>query len=392
MADIEQRAILHIDMDAFFVSVELLSRPELVHGPVIVGFPGGRSVVLSASYDCRSRGVHSAMPMSQAIALMPEATIIEPHHERYYRISKEIMGYLHSITPLVEQVSVDEAFLDVTGSMRMLGGPVAIAEGIRNEIARRFELPSSVGVARNKFVAKLASTYAKPNGMTVVPPDRTVEFLHQLPVAKMWGVGKRTAQQLHVMGIDTIAQLAQISESRLVTHFGEHGRSLHLLAHGIDDRPVQPEREEKSISAEHTFAEDIWDVELLEYELLKLSHRVGQRLRAQGKSGRGVGIKVKYQDFSTVNRSKTLMAATDSSSLIGREVVLLLKNLLPLKQPIRLLGVKAERLESQSGGIQLSLDPIEGKTRDAERAVDQIIRKFPSASVGPARFLGPKDK
>lgn len=392
MAEHEQRAILHVDMDAFFVSVELLSHPELIGQPVIVGFPGGRSVVLSASYDCRARGVHSAMPMNQAMALMPEAVIIEPRHEQYYQFSRQIIGYLQSITPLVEQVSVDEAFLDVTGSMRMLGGPVVIAKSIREEIASRFGLPSSVGIAKNKFVAKLASSYAKPNGLTVVPPERTVEFLHQLPVSKMWGVGKRTAQSLHSLGIDTVAQLAQMGEKRLAQHFGEHGRGLYLLAQGIDDRPVQPIREEKSISAEHTFSEDIWSPDILEHELLKLGHRLGQRLRAQDKSTRSIGIKVKYQDFSTVNRSRTLVAATDSSSAIGKEANLLLRHLFPLKQPIRLLGVKAERLESPQSGIQLSLDPMEEKTRDAERVVDLIIQKFPQSSLGPARFLDTKDK
>ena len=391
MNDKEHRAILHVDMDAFFVSVELIDHPELVGEPVIVGFPGGRSVVLSASYDCRARGVHSAMPMSQAIALMPEANIVEPVHGKYNAISERIMAYLHTVTPVVEQVSVDEAFLDVTGSMRMLGGPVAIGRRIREHIQSEFGLPSSVGIARNKFVAKLASTYAKPNGMTVVAPERTLEFLHQLPVTKMWGVGKRTADQLHSLGIDTVAQLAAEPESRLVQKFGEHGRALYLLSQGIDNRPVQPVREEKSLSAEHTFSTDIRDKDVLERELLRLGHRVGQRLRAQDKVARGVGIKLKYQDFSGINRSKTLAAATDSSSMISSEAISLFRNLWPLAQPIRLLGVRAERLEDSAQGIQLSLDPKDEKTREAERIADLISQKFPTSSTGPARFLRPKE-
>jgi len=383
----KHRAILHVDMDAFFVSVELLDHPELAGEPVIVGFPGARSVVLSASYDCRARGVHSAMPMNQAMALMPDAHVIEPVHGKYSEFSRRIMTYLHTITPLVEQVSVDEAFLDVTGSMRLLGGPVAIAQQIRETIAAEFGLPSSVGIARNKFVAKLASTYSKPNGLAVVPPEKTLEFLYELPVSKMWGVGKKTAQQLNQMGIDTVEQLGRMGQERLVRKFGEHGRGLYLLAQGIDDRPVQPVREEKSVSAEHTFAVDIRDPAVLEKELMKLGHRVAHRVRGQGKTARGVGIKLKFQDFHTISKSKTLVAATDSSSVFGGEAVSLFRSVLPLAQSVRLIGVKAERLEEAERGLQFSLDPRESKTREAERVVDQISLKYPGASLGPARFL-----
>ena len=340
-----ERAILHVDMDAFFVSVELRARPELVGKPVIVGFPGGRSVVLSASYDCRARGIHSAMPMSQAIPLMPEATVIEPSHHKYSLASAQIMEYFHTLTPLVEQVSIDEAFLDVTGSMRLLGGPVQIAREIRAHIRQEMGLPASVGIAKNKFIAKLASTHAKPDGMAVVAPERTEEFLHDLPVSKMWGVGKRTAAQLQALGIETVGQLAMQNEERLISRLGEHGRSLHLLSRGIDNRAVEITRDEKSISSEHTFAADITDLQVLEGELLRLSHKVGQRLRRLGKSANGVGLKIKYKDFSGITRSKALAAATDSSTKISESVLALLRKLTPLAQPVRLIGVKAERLQ-----------------------------------------------
>jgi DNA polymerase-4 len=386
-----ERAILHVDMDAFFVSVELRARPELVGKPVIVGFPGGRSVVLSASYDCRARGIHSAMPMSQAIPLMPEATVIEPSHHKYSLASAQIMEYFHTLTPLVEQVSIDEAFLDVTGSMRLLGGPVQIAREIRAHIRQEMGLPASVGIAKNKFIAKLASTHAKPDGMAVVAPERTEEFLHDLPVSKMWGVGKRTAAQLQALGIETVGQLAMQNEERLISRLGEHGRSLHLLSRGIDNRAVEITRDEKSISSEHTFAADITDLQVLEGELLRLSHKVGQRLRRQGKSANGVGLKIKYKDFSGITRSKALAAATDSSTKISESVLALLRKLTPLAQPVRLIGVKAERLQDFELGLQFSLDPREEKAREAERIADQIGQKFPQSIVTPARFLRPKE-
>lgn len=386
-----QRAVLHVDMDAFFVSVELRDRPELVNKPVIVGHPGGRSVVLSASYDCRARGIHSAMPMSQAMPLMPEATIVEPSHYKYAKASEEIMAYFRTITPLVEQVSVDEAFLDVTGSMRRLGGPVEIGKAIREHIRTQMGLPASVGIAKNKFIAKLASTYAKPDGMAVIAPERTGEFLEELPVSKMWGVGKRTGEQLSALGIETVGQLSREPESRLVARMGEHGRSLHLLSQGIDDRPVQVTRDEKSISAEHTFPEDISDVQVLEGELLRLSHRVARRLRDHGKAAGGVGLKIKYRDFTGLTRSKALGAATDSSATISEASVLLLRKLLPLTQPVRLIGVRAERLEDPDFGLQLSLDPKDEKVREAERVADLIGQKFPQSLVTPARFLRPPE-
>ncbi|TFH56794.1 DNA polymerase IV [Glutamicibacter arilaitensis] len=386
-----ERAILHVDMDAFFVSVELRARPKLVGKPVIVGFPGGRSVVLSASYDCRARGIHSAMPMSQAIPLMPEATVIEPSHHKYSLASAQIMEYFHTLTPLVEQVSIDEAFLDVTGSMRLLGGPVQIAREIRAHIRQEMGLPASVGIAKNKFIAKLASTHAKPDGMAVVAPERTEEFLHDLPVSKMWGVGKRTAAQLQALGIETVGQLAMQNEERLISRLGEHGRSLHLLSRGIDNRAVEITRDEKSISSEHTFAADITDLQVLEGELLRLSHKVGQRLRQQGKSANGVGLKIKYKDFSGTTRSKALAAATDSSTKISESVLALLRKLTPLAQPVRLIGVKAERLQDFELGLQFSLDPREEKAREAERIADQIGQKFPQSIVTPARFLRPKE-
>lgn len=384
-----ERAILHVDMDAFFVSVELLSRPELVGEQVIVGFASGRSVVLSASYSCRALGVRSAMPMSQAQALAPHAKIIEPNHAQYSQVSQRIMGYFSTITPLVEQLSIDEAFLDVTGSLRRLGGPVAIAESIKQHLAQELGLPASVGVAKNKFVAKLASEHAKPNGLVVVPPARTVEFIHQLPIGALWGVGQRTLEQLDRAGIQTVSDLAAHSESSIVQRFGEHGKNLYRLAHGIDERPVNPVREEKSISAEHTFATDLWDTQSLENELVELSHRVAARLRRGRKLAETVAIKIKYADFTTTNRSKTLSAPNDSPSLISNGIIELFRKLQPLDQAVRLVGVRVEKLAQANVGLQMTLDPKDEKTREAEKIADSIALRFPTGRLTPARLVKP---
>ncbi|MDR4532401.1 DNA polymerase IV [Glutamicibacter sp. PS] len=384
-----ERAILHVDMDAFFVSVEQLYDPELASRPVIVGSPQGRSVVLSASYDCRALGVRSAMPMSKAMALAPHAVIVPPHRERYEAASRAVMEYFATITPLLEQVSIDEAFLDVTGSMRLLGGPVNIAHQIRQHIAHNLGLPSSVGIARNKFVAKLASTRAKPNGLIVVPPERTLEFLHELPIAHMWGVGAKTREQLLTMGIASIADLAAQPVSRLVARFGESGRSLHQLALGIDDRPVQPEHQEKSISVEHTLATDLRDPQAVERELVDLAYRLGRRLRRQGHTAAGLGLKLKYADFSVANRSRTLPAATDSTATLAREAKPLLQKLLPLAQPVRLIGLRVEKLGSPSEGLQFTLDESGERERESELAIDRINERFPGSAVKPASLLGP---
>jgi len=385
------RAILHVDMDAFFVSVELLDRPDLASQQVIVGHPAGRSVVLSASYNCRSLGVRSAMPMSQAQALAPHAIIVEPNHSKYSAMSGRIMNYFASITPFVEQLSIDEAFLDVTGSMRRLGGPVEIARNIKTYLASELGLPASVGIARNKFVAKLASEHAKPNGLVVVPPERTVEFLHQLPVGALWGVGKKTVDQLHRAGIETVAQLAAQSEKSVVQRFGEHGRHLHQLSQGIDERQVTPVRREKSLSAEHTFATDLRDLGILEDTLVSLSHKVAGRLRRSGKLAEAVAIKIKYADFTAVSRSKTLPAASDSPSVVSNGSIELFRKLLPLQQAVRLIGVRVERLADEEVGIQLSLDPVDEKTREAERVADVIAEKFPQHRLTPARLVRPRN-
>src|SRR6478735_3265003 len=275
-------------MDAFFVSVELRTRPELKGRPVIVGYPGERSVVLSASYEARKFGVKSAMPMALAARMCPAAVIIEPRHKLYYEVSGQIMAIFGSITDLVEPLSVDEAFLDVGGAIRRLGPPREIGALIRRRVSAELGFTASVGIAASKFVAKIASTRCKPDGLLLIGPDETVPYLHTLPVGALWGVGAKTVEVLARMGIRTVADVAATPVSSLKKVLGATGEHVHQLAWGIDPRPVTPVRLEKSIGAEETFAVDTDDDALLHRELLRLSHRTAERLRSAGMHARTV--------------------------------------------------------------------------------------------------------
>ena len=381
------RAILHVDMDAFFVSVELLTRPELVGQQVIVGFPGERSVVLSASYECRALGVKSAMPMSMAMRMAPHAVVIKPTHSLYSAYSVRIMEIFHQITPLVEQLSVDEAFLDVTGSIRRLGPPEAIGQMIRARLRNELGLPASVGLAASKFVAKVASTGAKPDGMLVIRPDQTLSYLHTLPVGALWGVGAKTATVLREMGITTVAQLAQTPQDTLSRRLGATGVHLHNLAWGHDDRSVETEREEKSIGAEETFAIDLWDEAVLRREILHLGHRVAARLRDAEKVAGVVALKLRYSDFSTLSRSRTLPVPSNAAGDLVAAVEGLLEKLGNRPQAVRLVGIRAEKLGNAGGGMQLSIDPRDDNWRQAEATMDLIRSRFPAGALRPASLL-----
>ncbi|WP_309080030.1 DNA polymerase IV [Zhihengliuella sp.] len=382
---VRERAILHVDMDAFFVSVELRERPDLRGRQVIVGAPEGRSVVLSASYECRRLGVKSAMPMATALRMAPQAIVIPPRQGVYTAVSKEIMAVFRSVTPAVQQVSVDEAFLDVTGSIRRLGAPPAIAGQIREELRRELDLPASVGVARNMFVAKIASTRAKPDGLLVVPPDRTVEFLHTLPVSALWGVGRKTEETLATAGLMTVRHVAHTPVPTLTRLLGSAGAHLHALAWGTDDRPVAPHRQEKSLGAEETFASDVADPGKLRAELLRLAYRVAERLRGIGKNAQTVAIKVRYDDFRTVSRSRRLPQPSSSAVTLARAATELLEALLRPGDRIRLIGLRAENLTTEKG-FQLSIDRADANWEQAQLAMDRIKTKL-GGQVGPASLL-----
>ncbi|WP_414640540.1 DNA polymerase IV [Arthrobacter sp.] len=381
---------MHVDMDAFFVSVELRDRPDLRGRPVIVGFPAERSVVLSASYEARRFGVKSAMPMAVAQRLCPQAIIIEPRHKLYYEVSGQLMAIFESITELVEPLSVDEAFLDVGGAIRRLGAPLDIGQLIRRRVASELGITASVGIAASKFVAKIASTRCKPDGLLLIRPEQTVPYLHSLPVNALWGVGGKTAEVLARMGIRTVADVAATPASSLRKVLGATGEHVHRLSWGIDSRTVTPVRVEKSIGAEETFAADTADDALLHRELLRLSHRTAERLRASGLVARTVALKLRYADFSTVTRSRTVHAPLDSAQLIYAVAIQLLESLGSRPLTVRLVGVRAEQLEpAAQTSLQLSLDRRDDNWRAAEQALDKVAEKFGSKSVLPARLLEP---
>jgi DNA polymerase IV len=382
--------VLHVDMDAFYASVELIDRPHLRGRPVIVGGGGGgRSVVLSATYEARRDGVHSAMPMGRARRLSPRAVIIEPEHDRYAEVSRGVMEIFRSVTPLVEPLSLDEAFLDVSGAIRRLGPPVRIARAIRDRVADEQRITCSVGVAATKFVAKLASGRAKPDGLLVVPREATVTFLHALPVGALWGVGERTEEALRRLGLVTVADLAHTPVATIRRALGDAaGSNLHELAWGRDPRPVVPEPVEKSIGAEETFSTDIDDPDVIRRELLRLSDRVAARLRSAGMLGRTVTIKIRFADFSTVTRARTLREHTDVSRDIHAVALDLYHRLGLDRARLRLVGVRMEGLiDASTGHHQLALGERPQGWREAEQAVDRASARFGAGAVRPASLV-----
>ncbi|MBX6750631.1 MAG: DNA polymerase IV [Micromonosporaceae bacterium] len=400
-------------MDAFFASVEVRRRPELAGRPVVVGGTGPRGVVSSASYEARAYGVRSAMPIGQARRLCPQAVFLPPDMAAYAEVSRAVMRIFQDVTPLVEPLSIDEAFLDVAGAQRLLGSPATIARLIKRRIATELGLTCTVGVASTKFVAKLASTRSKPDGLLVVPVAGVLEFLHPLPVEALWGVGDRTAEVLRRLGLRLVGDVAAAPVGMLRQALGEAAaRHLHDLAWGRDPRPVLGGRPaEKSIGSETTFDTDVSDVDTVRRTLLGLATRVGARLRRSGQVGRTVAIKVRLADFRTLTRSRTLAAPTDVAREIFAAAWALFTQLTglsgthlsathlsgnhlngTLREPIRLLGVRVEGLETTDDiPRQLALGEREHGWRDAERAADAVVARFGAAAVRPASLLpGPE--
>ncbi len=379
--------ILHIDMDAFFASVELLEHPELRGTPVIVGGTAGRGVVTSATYEARRFGVRSAMPMSQALRLCPKATVLPSHYERYSHFSRRVMDIFRDMTPLVEPLSIDEAFLDVAGARRLFGSPATIAETIRARVLSDTGLTCSVGAASAKFVAKMASTRAKPDGLLVVPAEATLDFLHPLPVGALWGVGRTTQEALERRGLRLIGDLAATPPEVLSKVLGDAaGAKLHALAWGIDARRVSTHRPEKSMGHENTFGADVTDPERVRRELLGQADRVAVRLRKAGYTARTVSLKLRYADFTTITRSRTLGEPTDLARRIYEEVRDIYDGVRRPSDRIRLVGVRAEHLVDASGN-QLSLWDPDEDWREAERAVDAASMRFGRGVVKPASLM-----
>ena len=380
--------VLHVDMDAFYASVELIGRPELHGTPVIVG-GGNRGVVLSATYEARRYGVHSAMPMSRARRLCPQATVVSPSHGRYTQVSAGVMEIFRSITPLVEPLSLDEAFLDVGGAVRRLGRPAEIGALIRDRVADEQGITCSVGVATTKFVAKLASTRCKPDGLLVVPAHAVVAFLHPLPVAALWGVGEKTEKELVRLGLHTVGDIANTPLGTLVRAVGQAtGAHLHALSWGRDDRSVVPHEPDKSIGAEETFPSDVDDPQVVHRELLRLCERTAARLRAAGLAGRTVSIKVRFADFTTITRARTLREATDVAHHLYATARGLYDALGLDRARIRLIGVRVEQLtDSESTPRQLLLGERAQGRREAEQAADRAVARFGRGVVRPASLV-----
>lgn len=395
--------MLHVDMDAFYASVEIRERPELAGRPVVVAGgsnpAGDRGVVLSASYPARAFGVRSAMPVAQARRLCPQAEFVAPHFPRYAEVSRGVMALFAEITPLVEPLSLDEAFLDVGGSVRRLGmSPAGIGEWIRGQVYDAHRVSCSVGVAPSKSLAKLASGLCKPDGLLVVPADGVLEFLHPLPLTALWGVGQRTAQALRRLGCATVADVASTPLPALRRAVGlACAAHLHELANGRDDRPVVPDLPEKSVGAEETFAQDVTDRVVLRRELLRLVHRATAALRRRGLRGRTIALKIRYPDFTTVTRSRTLAEPTDSAHGVFAVATELLAGNLPCGAAVRLLGVRVEQLVRGAATEQLTLDGAGANWGganwgganwpDAERAADTARSRFGADAVRPATLL-----
>ena len=381
--------IMHIDMDAFFASVELLEHPELRGLPVIVGGRGARSVVTAATYEARAYGVNSAMPMSVALRRCPNAIVLEPHFERYKHFSRAVMALCADVTPLVEPLSIDEAFLDVAGARRLLGSPWQIGTELRRRVFAETGLHCSIGVATTKFVAKLASGLAKPDGLLVVPGAATIDFLHPLPIAALWGVGAKTAEHLERLGLRTVGDLAHTPLSTLTKTLGTAaGEKLQDLAWARDPRSVTTHREEKSVGHETTFQYDITDPAHLRRELLRMSDQVAVRLRKAGMVGRTVVLKLRYGDFTTITRSRKLDEPTDLGRRIYDEVVDVYQGVERADARIRLVGVRMEQL-APAADVTLGLWDTDEGWRDAEQAIDAVSERFGRGLVRPAALVRP---
>jgi DNA polymerase-4 len=387
-------SILHCDLDAFFASVEQLDDPALAGRPVIVGGLGARGVVAAASYEARRFGIHSAMPMARARRACPDGVFLAPRFDAYRDASRAVMTILGSFTSLVEPIALDEAFLDVGGSRRRWGTGPEIAVVIRDRVHAETGLTVSVGVATTKFLAKLASDRSKPDGLLVIEPGTETAFLHPLPVEALWGVGPATHRRLVALGVRTVGDLAALGEPTLVAALGAaRGRHLHALAHNRDDRAVVPERAAKSVGHEETFAVDHRDPAVLARDVAPLADRVAARLRAAGQQGRTVQLKVRFADFRTVTRSRTLARPTD----LGAEIGATARDLLAGVDPgpgVRLLGVSVHQLGADDGPLTLDLDGAGagpgGRRRAAlEESIDAVRDRFGADSVRTARRAAP---
>ena len=378
--------ILHVDMDAFYASVAERDDPSLRGKAVVVGV-GARGVVLSANYAARKYGIRAAMPVGRAKRMAPHAIFVTPDHQRYSEVSAKVMEIFDSFTPLVEPISLDEAFLDVTGARKLLGTGREIAVEIRRQVEASEGITCSVGIAPSKFIAKLASGHCKPNGILEIPADRILNFLHPLPVNAIWGVGPKTAETLERLGLRTVADIANLPRTTLIRALGQaSGASLYELAWGRDYRDVTPNEPDKSISAAETFAQDLDDPEEILREFLRLTEKAAARLRENNYYAKTISIKVRFADFSTISRSKTLPLPIDSTHDIYEIAKSLYLALNLDRARLRLVGISLDNL-SEAAPEQLLLGARERGWREADTAIDQAKLRFGGGSVRPGRLI-----
>jgi len=384
--------ILHVDMDAFYASVEERDDPKLKGKAVVVGV-GKRGVVSAANYEARKFGVRAAMPIYKAKALAPHAVFIAPNMARYAEVSEQVMAIFRDVTPHVEPISLDEAFLDVTGARRLLGSGIEIADQIRKRVEKDLGITCSVGIAHNKFIAKIASGHCKPNGVLEVDPEKMLEFLHPLEANEIWGVGPKTNELLEKMGLFTIADIANTPRSTLIRVLGQaSGASLYELAWGRDYRDVITEHAEKSISASQTFDVDLYQPEEILKEFLRLTEKSADRMRAKGLATNTISIKVRFADFKTISRSKTLDLPTTGTQEIFEVAKSLYLGLELDRVLVRLVGVSLDSLVENDDVTQMVLGERTSSWQQADRAIDRVKAKFGRSSLRPARLVDDKDE
>jgi DNA polymerase-4 len=384
--------ILHVDMDAFYASVEERDDPKLKGKAVVVGV-GKRGVVSAANYEARKFGIRAAMPIYKAKALAPHAVFIAPNMARYAEVSEQVMAIFRDVTPHVEPISLDEAFLDVTGARRLLGSGIEIADQIRKRVEKDLGITCSVGIAHNKFIAKIASGHCKPNGVLEVDPDKMLEFLHPLAANEIWGVGPKTNELLEKMGLFTIADIANTPRSTLIRVLGQaSGASLYELAWGRDYRDVITEHAEKSISASQTFDVDLYQPEEILKEFLRLTEKSADRMRAKGLATNTISIKVRFADFKTISRSRTLDLPTTGTQEIFEVAKSLYLGLELDRVLVRLVGVSLDSLVENDDVTQMVLGERTSSWQQADRAIDRVKAKFGRSSLRPARLVDDNDE
>jgi len=378
----DTRSILHLDMDAFFAAVEQMDRPELRGKPVLIGHDGPRGVVATASYEARPFGCHSAQPMAVAKRLCPQAIVVSGRHERYSEISRQMFALLDQFSPVIEPLSIDEAFLDLTGTEKLLGPAAAVAREMKQRIREEIGLTASVGVATNKFLAKLASDLHKPDGLTIIRPEDIDTILPPMPVTKIWGIGPAMANRLKLLGITTIGDLRRFPLAVLRTQIGEDAAHYQRLAHGLDDRPVTPDQEAKSIGQEQTFAADVAGPEAVRTVLRDQVAQVARRLRQHALKARQLTVKIRFGDFQTITRSGTLGAPTNTTVEL-EAIALQIFDRWAAKtfQPVRLIGVTAAQFHADAGQMNLFANPEQARQQRLDAVADVISQRFGNSAL-----------